>query len=84
MQIGVLYICTGKHSIFWKFFYESSEKHFLARHQKKYFVFTDAQTIDYQDNKNVVVVFQENEICIVKHLRQSLNFKNVNYAYLLN
>jgi len=53
MQIGVLYICTGKHSIFWKFFYESSEKHFLARHQKKYFVFTDAQTIDYQDNKNV-------------------------------
>ncbi|KQC11526.1 MAG: hypothetical protein APR62_01550 [Smithella sp. SDB] len=60
MQIGVLYICIGKYSIFWKSFYESSEKHFLVHHQKKYFVFTDAQIIDYQDNANVVIVFQKN------------------------
>jgi hypothetical protein len=60
MQIGILYICTGKYSIFWKSFYESSEKYFLATHQKKYFVFTDAKIIDYQENANVVLVFQEN------------------------
>lgn len=60
MQIGVLYICTGKYSIFWKSFYESSEKYFLANHSKMYFVFTDAKTIDYQNNENVVMIFQEN------------------------
>ena len=60
MQIGILYICTGKYSIFWKSFYESSEKYFLANHSKTYFVFTDAKTIDYQNNENVVMIFQEN------------------------
>ena len=60
MQIGILYICTGKYSIFWKSFYESSEKYFLARHKKTYFLFTDAKTIDYQDNENVIKIFQEN------------------------
>jgi hypothetical protein len=60
MKIGVLYICTGKYSIFWKSFYESSEKYFLNNHKKTYFVFTNANAIDYQDNENVVVIFQEN------------------------
>jgi len=60
MQIGILYICTGKYSIFWKSFYESAEKYFLTNHKKIYYVFTDAKKIAYKENKNVIVIFQEN------------------------
>lgn len=60
MQIGILYICAGKYSMFWKSFFESSEKYFLPGHEKKYFVFTDAKKIDFQDNNNVVKIYQKN------------------------
>lgn len=60
MQIGILYICTGKYSIFWKSFYESAEKYFLPDHDKRYYVFTDAARLDFQDNANVVKIYQEN------------------------
>ncbi len=29
MRIGILYICTGRYSIFWKKFYQSTEKSFM-------------------------------------------------------
>jgi hypothetical protein len=41
MKIAVLYICTGKYSIFWKSFYESAQRFFLTDCEKHYFVFTD-------------------------------------------
>lgn len=44
-SIGILYICTGPYILFWKDFYESFEEKFLPSYQKKYFVFTDADTV---------------------------------------
>ncbi len=52
MRIAILYICTGKYSLFWKDFFTSSEKYFAPRHEKEYFVFTD-QKILHQENARV-------------------------------
>lgn len=51
--IGILYICTGPYYLFWKDFYKSFEKNFLPNYEKKYFVFTDAETIYGEEKKNV-------------------------------
>ena len=53
-KVAVLYICTGKYSILWKEFYESFEKHFLPDCKKEYFVFTDADKIEYEDNNSSI------------------------------
>jgi hypothetical protein len=45
MTIGIFYICTGKYSIFWNTFYQSSEKYFVPSEEKQYFVFTDDDNI---------------------------------------
>jgi hypothetical protein len=57
MKIAILYICTGKYSIFWEGFFKSAEKYFLPNHQKNYFVFTD-QTIS-PICSNVHIIEQE-------------------------
>jgi len=55
MKIGVLYICTGKYTVFWRDFYLSCEKYFLPETKKEYFVFTDSQEIDYEiENPNKI------------------------------
>ena len=59
MKIAILYICTGKYDVFWKDFYESSEKFFLPNEEKHYFVFTDASHVHAEDNNRVHKVFQE-------------------------
>lgn len=53
MKIGILYICTGKYSIFWDSFYKSAEKYFLTDQQKHYFVFTDS--LEITTTKNITV-----------------------------
>jgi len=53
ITIGILYICTGKYSIFWKAFYESSEQYFLPDAEKHYFVFTDSSEINETDKIHV-------------------------------
>lgn len=40
-KYAIIYICTGGYSVFWKDFYDSAEKFFLAGAQKEYYVFTD-------------------------------------------
>lgn len=61
MKIAILYICTGKYSIFWKDFYLSCEKYFITNAEKEYFVFTDSDKIDFADiNKNIHKVYQKN------------------------
>ena len=47
-KVGILYICTGKYSLLWKEFFESYEKFFLPSCEKHYFVFTDADSIEYE------------------------------------
>lgn len=61
MKIGILYICTGKYSIFWKDFYLTCEKNFINEAEKHYFVFTDAENIDFEkENYRIHKIYQEN------------------------
>lgn len=52
-KIGILYICTGKYSIFWKDFYDSSELFFMKDDEKHYYVFTDSNDIHETDRIHV-------------------------------
>lgn len=54
-KIGILYICTGKYSVFWEKFYESAERFLLTDKdiEKHYFVFTDDEKIREQSNIHV-------------------------------
>jgi hypothetical protein len=59
--IGILYICTGKYNIFWKNFYKSCENFLLSKEEyvKEYFVFTDAESIEYEERRSVHRIYQE-------------------------
>lgn len=41
MKVAILYICTGKYTVFWEEFFSSFEKYFLPEATKEYFVFSD-------------------------------------------
>lgn len=56
MKIAILYICTDKYNVFWKGFFESSEKKFLQKSQKEYFVFTDDEHLFGADQSNVHII----------------------------
>jgi predicted SAM-dependent methyltransferase len=58
MKIAILYICTGKYTIFWDTFYRSAEQFFLPNADKNYFVFTDDPVIP--DNGTVFRIEQAN------------------------
>lgn len=48
MKIAILYICTGKYSVFFPDFYASSERYFLPEAEKTYIVFSDDRSLaDY-------------------------------------
>ena len=59
MKIALLFICTGKYSIFWKDFYTSAEQYFVPDAAKEYFVFTDNTELPFKDAANVHVHHQE-------------------------
>lgn len=59
MKIGILYICTGRYSVFWEDFYKSCEANFLSDHPKHYFVFTDSADLKFNDADNVHVHYQK-------------------------
>lgn len=58
MSIAILYICTGKYSIFWDQFYQSCEQYFLAGHNKHYFVYTET-LLPENVKENVSIIHQE-------------------------
>ncbi|MDB4919622.1 family 6 glucosyltransferase [Mucilaginibacter sp.] len=58
-MIGILYICTGKYAIFWKKFFLSAEKFLFPGHEKKYFVFTDAQQLYAEKSHKIQKIYQE-------------------------
>ena len=60
LSVGILSIALGKYNIFWKKFYESSEKYFLPNAKKEYFLFTDDENIPYKNNENVHYIYHEN------------------------
>lgn len=58
ITIGILYICTGRYSIFWKDFFLSCEKYFIPSVSKRYFVFTDCESLEFSSNNNVTIISQ--------------------------
>lgn len=58
-KIAILYICTGRYSIFWNEFYKSCEKFFLPNYKKTYHVFTDDPKLEYSNADNVKIIPQE-------------------------
>lgn len=60
-KVAVLYICTGRYSIFWKKFFKACEKKFLLDSEKHYFVFTDDQSILNIKDERIHPYFQEVE-----------------------
>lgn len=92
MKIGILYICTGKYSIFWKDFYLSMEKNFIKNSEKHYFVFTDNSKIDFEeDNPRIHRIYQEdlgwpNNTLMRFHifLKQEKELENMDYLFFFN
>lgn len=63
MRIGILYICTGKYTIFWKDFYLSAERYFFQEgaNTLEYYVFTDSPSLyGEKNNKQIHRVYQRN------------------------
>jgi len=50
-KIGVLYICTGKYSIYWPKFYLSAKKYFCPGAELHFFVFSDSSLDNFNDPK---------------------------------
>lgn len=91
MRVAILYICTGKYSVFWKEFYESFEMNFLPETQKKYFVFTDSKKLPYQDKSNVCLIPQRNlgwpDNTLQRFslfVREEERYKNFDYIFFMN
>ncbi|MCI7325910.1 glycosyl transferase, partial [bacterium] len=59
MKIGILYLCTGKYTVFWPEFYKKFEKNFLPGCPKTDLVFTDAPQIAHEAEPNVRRIKQE-------------------------
>ncbi len=57
-KVAILYIGTGRYTIFWDEFYRSCEKNLLKNCEKHYFFFTDSQEL--QSNEKITMIPQEN------------------------
>jgi len=92
MRIAILYICTGKYKVFWKDFYLSSEKRFIPKAEKHYFVFTDAKEIEFEnENSKIHKIFQKNlgwPDNTLRRFEMFLNIKhdliNFDYVFFFN
>ena len=89
MKVAILYICTGKYSIFWAQFYKSCEQYFLSSHRKTYFVFSD--TKNNHTPQNVKIIHQRkmgwpNDTLMRFHLFDSIrsNLKDFDYVFFCN
>lgn len=61
-SVAILYIATGRYTVFWDYFYQSAEKYLLPDCDKHYILFTDSDSLINSINNsksNVTVVKQE-------------------------
>lgn len=58
-RIAILYICTGKYTVFWPNFFQSAETYLLPGFEKHYFVFTDAGSLEGSETERVHLIRQE-------------------------
>lgn len=88
-KIAILYIGTGRYTIFWKEFFDSCERFFIPDTQKHYFFFTDSDELKSTDN--VTIVKQDNlgwpliaclRYKILNKLKEEL--KGFDYAFFFN
>jgi hypothetical protein len=59
INIGILYICTGRCDVFWDGFYKSAQKYLFTdkgKYKKHYFVFTDSKNINTYSNNNIKII----------------------------
>lgn len=57
--LAILYICTGNYIAFWHDFYPNFKANFLPDCDRTFFVFTDAEHIDYEDAPDVRRIYQK-------------------------
>ena len=60
--VAILYIATGRYTVFWKYFYESAEKYLLNNCLKHYFVFTDNSEDIAGKSRGNVTCIQQNKL----------------------
>ena len=91
MKIGILYLCTGKYTVFWPEFYQSFAEKFLPGCEKHFLVFTDAKTLEYAANPDVTLFYQEAydwPYSTLKRfaifLSQEETLKNYDYLFFFN
>lgn len=89
MKIAILYIGTGRYTVFWKDFFSSCEKFFIKNAQKHYFFFTDSK--EFASDEKVSIIPQENLgwPLIACHRYKILNrvkeeLKGYDYAFFFN
>ena len=91
MSIAILYICTGKYNQFFKGFYRSCEKYFLAgKAEKVYYVWTDDDSLG--DGRNNVKVYHkecagfpaDSLFRFEMYLQAEEQFKEYDYIYFFN
>ena len=58
-KVGILYICTGRYTVFWPDFYRTFQEKFLPGSDKTFFVFTDAERLEYDDAPDVRRIYQK-------------------------
>lgn len=88
-KVAILYIGTGRYTIFWDEFYRSCEKNLFRNSEKHYFFFTDSQ--EFQNTDKVTIVPQENlgwplitalRYKILNKIKEEL--KDYDYAFFFN
>lgn len=93
MKIACLYIATGRYTVFWKDFYLSAKKYLLTppRVQKDFFVFTDNEHIDFEENADVFKIYQkklgwpyDTMMRFDMFLTQEEKLKEYDYIYFFN
>lgn len=89
-KIAILYICTGRYSIFWKGFFESCEKLLLNNTEKHYYVFTDCNNLGPL-NERVHLVHQsklgwpyDTLMRFSMFLKVESSLKKYDYVYFFN
>lgn len=88
-KVAILYIGTGRYTIFWPEFFESCEENLLRNCEKHYFFFTDSN--EFKSDEKITIVPQENlgwplitalRYKILNKVKEEL--KDYDYAFFFN
>ena len=86
MSVAILYVCTGKYSVFWEEFYKSCNQFFLPKTGKRFFVFSDSLQLK-NTSPDVELIYQKKlgwpyDTLMRFHLFSSIKEKLVKYDYV--